>query len=80
MKITIPAFDKYSMHFVQKVCLYKNHFCDGTPIVGDDRESPLRPKAPCPYYKPRGFLQSGCTHPERNGVKPIGYKANVEGV
>ena len=65
VNMNIHDFNKKTRKFVENKCPYQYHFCDGTPIGDENERHYTKPKPPCPYYKHRGFLQSGCTHPER---------------
>lgn len=63
--MNIHDFNEKTRRFAKNKCPYQYHFCDGTPIGDENERHYIKPKPPCRYYKPRGFLQSGCTHPER---------------
>ena len=47
-----------------RICPYPNHFCDGQPVPDEDGRKEA-PKEPCEYYRFRGTLKSGCSHPKR---------------
>lgn len=53
------------VHFMDKYCKMRSHWCDGTPIPEDAREYPSRTdvnrRKPCMYHD----ADRGCMHPKR---------------